>query len=311
MKKQYKYILSISGGVDSMVMLEMIYKKYKKFENIKVNDCLVITFDHGTRGGQSRKDAGFVYQRSLAMGFDCQVIRLNISRISKLRKTGFEDTARTMRYENLEYIRQKYGAEYIMTAHHEDDLLETILMKIIRGTFMKGFIGMEEFSGDLWRPLLDMKKQDVRDYALKYDVKWVEDITNIDNKYFRNRIRNILLPSLEQAIPSFRKQLLHIRKLVMMISISMHIYCDELLEDLHGDGLDLYNWISLKPVQKSWLISSLVSESTYSEINLQESKLKDLIKRIDVLKPGKKVLLAHREYPIIRRKNKLFFGKYA
>ncbi len=297
----YKYILSVSGGVDSMVMLEMIYRKFGRFKDINKDEILVVTFDHNTRNGQSKKDALFVMEECRKRNIFCISINLKIQSYAKQNKTSLEDAGRILRYENLRKIKEKYNAEYILVAHHKDDLIETIIMKLIRGTFIKGLIGFEEKSEDIWRPLIDYRKADLYKMAREFGILWHEDYTNLDSKIFRNRVRNILLPSIRQAIPNIDYQLLKIREYVIDLKKFLDLLTYKSLKDLVTEGLLFDDWLSFSDLQKYWILSNLDIWYKDKELVLQRQKLENLIKRIDKLKSGKKVLLGHKTYPIIRK----------
>jgi tRNA(Ile)-lysidine synthase len=175
-----KYVLAISGGVDSVVLLDMAATG-KLFQSIERSDLSVAHFDHGIRS-HSARDAEFV--RRLAVKYGLKFYQEK----AQLGPDASEELARKKRYEFLRQVKKTAGADKIVTAHHEDDLLETIAMNLIRGS---GWRGLAPFwSDDIWRPLLDMAKVEIVQYAIENGLDWVEDETNFSAKYFRNRVRN-------------------------------------------------------------------------------------------------------------------------
>lgn len=169
-----KYIVAVSGGVDSVVLLDMLARSGE-------HDLVVTHFEHGIRGESSRKDARFVQALAVKYGVKCEVGYGNLG------ESASEELARQKRYEFLKSVAKKYQGK-LVTAHHQDDLIETIVINLMRGT---GWRGLAVF-GDaaIERPLLHMTKHDVYDYALHHELEWVEDETNLTNIYMRNRVRH-------------------------------------------------------------------------------------------------------------------------
>lgn len=195
-----KYLVAVSGGVDSVVLLDMMVKKYGK------TAVCVGHFDHGIRGEASAADARFV-QRLCEQKYN---IRCNIG-YGDLGRAASEAAARSARYTFLRALAKDNNA-CIMTAHHQDDLIETIALNIQRGTGWRGLAVMGDQT--IERPLLSMPKQALYHYALLHELEWVEDETNQTNIYARNRIRRQLAAIgghvREQLLALYNRQL-HLR----------------------------------------------------------------------------------------------------
>ncbi|MDR1197209.1 MAG: tRNA lysidine(34) synthetase TilS [Candidatus Nomurabacteria bacterium] len=173
-----KNVLAISGGVDSVVLLDMVARE--EVTGLNLQDCVVAHFDHGIRA-ESGGDAEFVRHLAEKYGLEFFVKRANLG------KNASEELARSKRYE---FLRAVAAGGKIITAHHQDDLIETVLINLIRGT---GWRGLAPFwSDDVLRPLLDKSKAEIVAYAIKNNLKWVEDQTNYQPKYLRNRVRDIV-----------------------------------------------------------------------------------------------------------------------
>ena len=167
-----KYIIAVSGGVDSVVLLDQLVKD-------GAHELIVAHFDHGIRP-ESDADARFVEGLARMYGL------LYESRREELGPDTSELQARQRRYEFLRSMACKYEA-VIVTAHHQDDLIETIAINLSRGT---GWRGLAVFGArDIVRPLLKDSKADIYEYALQHGLEWVEDETNASDKYLRNRLR--------------------------------------------------------------------------------------------------------------------------
>ena len=167
-----KYLIAVSGGVDSVVLLEMLAKKH---ENI-----LVAHFDHGIRE-DSKEDAIFVRQLAVKYGVKFFTKR------EELGANASEEKARRARYKFLRELSEKQNAT-IVTAHHLDDVVETIIINMVRGTGWRGLAVLN--AEDIYRPLINFKKQEIINYAKQNNLKWREDSTNSLNVYMRNIVRH-------------------------------------------------------------------------------------------------------------------------
>lgn len=167
-----RYLVAISGGIDSVVLLDRLVTGGE-------HELIVAHFDHGVRT-DSADDAKFVE------GLAAQYGLKYVSKREELGANASEDRARRQRYDFLQAMAQKHQAN-IVTAHHADDIIETIAINITRGTGWRGAAVMQ--TAGILRPLLDMTKAGIRQYALEKRLEWVEDSTNASDAYLRNRLR--------------------------------------------------------------------------------------------------------------------------
>jgi tRNA(Ile)-lysidine synthetase-like protein len=173
------YIVAVSGGMDSVVLLDLLSKN-------KNLDIVVAHFDHGIRK-ESANDADFVTKLAKKYG-----LKLILGK-GKLGGDVSEDKARKARYDFLFEVLNSEKAKAIITAHHQDDVVETVIFNILRGTGRKGITALSNQS-EILRPMLEITKNEILDYAKQNKLAWVEDSTNLDTKYTRNWIRHVLLP---------------------------------------------------------------------------------------------------------------------
>lgn len=190
-----KYILAVSGGIDSMTLLHLTVAA-------GIGDIIVATFDHGIRGEQSRRDAELVQRVCRDYGVKCVVGRGN------LPADASEELARQKRYEYLYGLTEQYAPATIIAAHHQDDLIETVIINLIRGTGWRGLAPMMDGFCDsarndddeladrhrysIIRPLLGCTKADLAKIAIDNNLQWHDDPTNFSSKYLRNRVRMIV-----------------------------------------------------------------------------------------------------------------------
>ncbi len=170
-----KYVLAVSGGVDSVVLLDMLSKQ-PDFE------LVVAHFDHGIRD-DSASDAIFVAE--LARKYDLPFE----TRREELGKKASEELARSRRYKFLREVAKKHNAK-IVTAHHADDVVETVAINLMRGTGWRGLAAMDS---DVTRPLTHLTKLEIMNYAKNHNLTWRDDSTNVSDDYLRNRIRHQML----------------------------------------------------------------------------------------------------------------------
>jgi tRNA(Ile)-lysidine synthetase-like protein len=178
------FVVAVSGGVDSVVLLHKLVQDGSA-------RLVVAHFDHGIRP-DSAEDASFVAGLAELYGLPFESSR------AELGASASEDTARQARYAFLQNIRKKHQADAIITAHHQDDLIETAAINTLRGTHRKGLVSLRS-SPNLQRPLLNTSKSEIYAYAVKHRLEWREDNTNRSDRYLRNRIRFKINKSLDSA----------------------------------------------------------------------------------------------------------------
>lgn len=204
------YIVAVSGGVDSVVLLHMLTQATD-------HHIVVAHFDHGIRD-DSHKDADFVESLAVEYGFPFE------KRREELGPDTSEELARNRRYAFLREIAKKYNGS-IVTAHHADDVVETIAINFHRGT---GWRGLAVLDSDVLRPLVHLSKADLIAYAKNHDLTWHEDSTNSSDKYLRNRVRKsarALNPTAKRELLALRSQQLESKKLI-----------EQSIKELIGDG---------------------------------------------------------------------------
>lgn len=196
-----KYIVAVSGGVDSVVLLDMLARGKIIMSSTGGTDALappdsliVAHFDHGIRP-DSMDDATFV--RQLAAEYE---LPLETKR-EELGPNASEELARNRRYAFLRSVAKKHDAR-VVTAHHSDDMVETIVINLLRGTGWRGLAVLD--SPDIERPLLGMRKAEILQYARSHQLSWREDSTNTDTRYLRNDVRQRLAGIADETVELLR-----------------------------------------------------------------------------------------------------------
>ncbi len=170
-----RYVLAVSGGVDSVVLLDMLSLQLGL-------DLIVAHFDHGIRDDSAR-DAVFVSDLAKKYNLPFETKR------EELGVNTSEEVARNRRYKFLSSVAKKHDAK-LVTAHHADDVIETVVINLSRGT---GWRGLAVLASDIVRPLTNITKLEIINYANEHNLTWHEDSTNSSNVYLRNRIRSKLV----------------------------------------------------------------------------------------------------------------------
>ena len=192
-------LIAVSGGVDSIVLLEIL--------TLLDISGIVVHVDHGMRP-DSFLDTDFVAREAKMRGHKFESERFDISEIASQKKQSIEEAARDIRYSFFEKISKKFNAQFIALGHHENDQAETVLMNLIRGSGSTGLSGMRGVRDERYlRPMLLFSRQIIWEYALKRKLRYREDETNKDTRFFRNRIRKELLPLLESYNPKIKEAL--------------------------------------------------------------------------------------------------------
>lgn len=193
-----KILLALSGGMDSVALFHLLVQSGFEFSAAHVN--------YGLRGEESNMDETFV--RDLTSRYS---IPLFLYSPPAPAKAGLQENARNLRYEWFnELSGENFGGQAkILTAHHADDNIETLLHHFFRGTGIHGLTGMPEINGNIRRPLLSFTREELKEYANANQLTWREDSSNITEKYTRNYFRNNFLPGIRKIFPEVEKNLLH------------------------------------------------------------------------------------------------------
>ena len=176
--------MAVSGGVDSMVLLEVLAARPEL-------DLIVAHFEHGIRL-ESDNDQRFVAAAAARLGLSYIYER------GALGPGASEAVARRARYDFLQRAREQQDARAIITAHHQDDVIETAIINMLRGTARKGLSSLRSRE-DIVRPFLGFSKREILAYAVGHNIQWHEDSTNADDRYLRNYVRRRIVPRLGEA----------------------------------------------------------------------------------------------------------------
>lgn len=197
-----RILVALSGGADSVCLLDCLHKLSGDL-GISVFAAHV---HHGLRGKDADDDEAFVRKFCGDRNIPLYVRHFDIRALAAETKTGLEEAGRNARYSYFKELRDKYGFDKIATAHHSGDNVETVLMRLMRGTGPLGLGGIPYVNQDIIRPLLDVSRQDVEDYCKIQHLSFRTDLTNFETDYTRNKVRHELIPLIEEKFnPDFKK----------------------------------------------------------------------------------------------------------
>lgn len=195
-----KVLLAVSGGIDSMVLLHLFEKSGFNYGVAHCNFKL--------RDQESDEDEEFVRSQVLQLGVEAFFESFDTKEYAGLKGISIEMAARELRYNFFEQIQKENDYDYIVTAHHQDDLIETFFLNLSRKTGIKGLTGIKEKKGKLIRPLLFAARADIEKYAAQKFIDYREDSSNSEFVYQRNFLRHKILPLFSELNPAFKKNLL-------------------------------------------------------------------------------------------------------
>jgi tRNA(Ile)-lysidine synthase len=197
--KDSKLLLAVSGGVDSMVMAQVFYSLGYDIALAHVNFQL--------RGAESDADEMLVTQWANQNNIPNNTTQFDTEKYALRKGISIQMAARELRYQWFETLLQEYGYNYLLTAHHLDDSIETFIINLNRKSGLEGLRGIPEVQNKIVRPFLVFQRSEIEKYAKKNQIVWREDSSNKSLKYERNHIRNKLLPTWEEVNPNFRQDL--------------------------------------------------------------------------------------------------------
>ncbi len=276
-----RVIVALSGGVDSVCLLH-------SFREQAGPSCISLSalhIEHGIRGEESVRDMQFCKALCSEWGIPLVIRSVDVPRIVAEQGGNLEETARSVRYSIFESMLEKGDADFVATAHHAEDVAETVLFRLARGTGISGMRAITEYGG-IVRPLLTCTRAEIEAYAAEYDLPHVEDSTNADENYTRNYIRRTVLPAFEKIHGGATRHLVEFAAL----AAEEDAFLQRLAEDaiLHIAGEE---WVSVRLPEVLFARACLccmrpyAREGGYSRANIGE------IEKLIPLRIGTKVSL--------------------
>ena len=193
--KDKKLLLAVSGGLDSMFLMHLFHQLNY---DIAIAHC-----NFQLRGKESDEDENFVKVKSEKLKVKSYFIRFETEKFANENKLSIQLAARKLRYDWFCQLLENENYDYLLTAHHLDDQLETFLINLSRGTGIEGLTGIPATNDKIIRPLLPFSREEILAFAEENSISWREDSSNASTKYLRNRIRHEVIPVLKTLNPNF------------------------------------------------------------------------------------------------------------
>ena len=293
--KKDKLLVAVSGGMDSVVLVHLLHNAGFDFSIAHCNFQL--------RGDDSVRDEQFVKQLAAQLGKKEYTIQFNTKAFCKLQGVATQEGARMLRYQWFQDITQQNNYDYIVTAHHANDNVETVIMNFFRGTGLKGLKGIHLKNGKIVRPLLFATRLEIHNYLQKSELGFVHDISNDSVDYTRNYIRNELLPQLQNIYPQVQNNLLNN---IDRFNDIYFLYQKELNHQLKKwiEYKDNEIWISVLKIKKTIGCNSILHE-LIQQYNFTAHQLDEVLKLLEA-PTGKYIESAtHR---ILKNRNHIVIG---
>jgi len=224
--KDAKLLLAISGGVDSVVLAHLCNDSQL---NIALAHC-----NFNLRGKESDTDEDFVLQLAEDLDLEAFVESFDTEAYAEENKRSIQMAARELRYNWFVELGEQLGFDYVLTAHHADDNLETFLINFTRGTGLEGLTGIPEINGEFIRPLLPFSRADIEDYAKENELTWRDDSSNTSRKYLRNKLRHEVIPILKEINPSllqsFQNTIENLQESQVIVEDSVNSFLEQTMD---------------------------------------------------------------------------------
>jgi tRNA(Ile)-lysidine synthase len=229
-------LIALSGGVDSVALSHALLE-LKDF--LKIKRLGAAHFNHGLRDSADR-DQLFCEELAGELGIEFYTEKVPVGEIAKKERENLEETARKLRYAFLRRVKEREGYDLIATAHHLSDLVETVLIWIMRGSGLEGLTGFSPREGDVVRPFFTASREEILDFARARGLRWVEDPSNYDTSFVRNKLRHRVIPLLKEINPNLEEGFLRLWTIIEAENELLEELSRELLErSIRGKCLEV------------------------------------------------------------------------
>jgi len=268
------FLLAVSGGIDSMVLLKFFHNNNESFQ------FTVAHINHNYHS-DAKKMENLVKDECNQMNSDLIIENIFLKGVN----SNIESNFRKMRYQKLEEIRKEIKADFILTAHHADDQVETILMKILNSSGLDGLQGLRKLNQNIIRPMHNIAKSEISDYASSNNIKYIDDPTNSDDMFTRNFLRMSVIPELKKIkndihIP-FNNFTNRIDEVHDLIAFNVQKFCnsDSYIVNNNAIEINKSDFYSLPFLVQLRIISNLCIDDKNSFSKTDVRELKDLFRK--------------------------------
>lgn len=303
-KKGDKIVVAVSGGPDSMCLIDTLYRLKDELEF----SILVAHVNHGIRI-ESDLEKEYVEKYCKERNIPFFYLKVDVPKLSKEKKISEETCGRMVRYDFFEKVRQENNADLIAVAHNLNDNIETILLNQIRGCGLKGLIGMDFKFNNIIRPLLTIEKKDILVYNNELELDPCFDKTNEEDIYLRNKIRLQLIPYLQELNPNFVTNISRMRNILKedndFIEEYTNIVFDKVIIKIDNSKIvfDFSKFMNEhKSIQKR-IIRKIIEKKISNLDGIENIHVLDIIKLLNNNIKGKKYIIGNKFTIEIIKKN--------
>lgn len=302
-------VIGVSGGSDSVFLLNCLVKFKEKNKNLKI---IVAHINHMLRGREAEKDMEFVEKLCKKLQVTFKAKEVDVETLSKTTKSSIEESGREIRYQFFEELFEEFKANYCLTAHHSDDNLETIMLNFVRGASVKGLSGMKRFSTKksglrIFRPLLCVSKDEIMDFLTKNHTEYRTDQSNLDTEITRNFLRHKVIPLLKKLNPNLSQTVLKnastFNELHKYLSTEVAKWIEahgEKKTDHHPTSFPVLQFAPLPSSMKKEIILTIYRNLTGDAKNIENKHIEEVVEIIDRNIGGKKKSLGKHTVEINR-----------
>ncbi|WP_273266444.1 tRNA lysidine(34) synthetase TilS [Flexistipes sinusarabici] len=252
-----KFVVGFSGGRDSSALLHFLNRFRDEF-SFELYPCHI---NHRLRKNAG-EDEGFSLKVCREYSLKLEVISGDVKNIAETQGISAEQAARKFRIESFTKIKEKYNADYIVTAHHMDDLIETFFLKIFQGTTVYNLKGFNYESGTFLRPMLEISGDEIDEYINKYRIMYVNDPTNKDINIPRNWIRQKIIPEIKEYNPGYFKNILKLQNESSVLDGYLSSKVEKVQVRKNGAvyKINLNDFNTLSEYEKRYLVSAVIAD---------------------------------------------------
>ena len=308
-KAKDKIVLGVSGGPDSLFMLNILNNLKEKLQI----ELVVAHINHMIRE-EAEEEEQFVREFCEKINVEFYSKRIEVEKYANTNKIGLEEAGRKIRYEFFEEILEKVGANKIAVAHNKNDKIETIIMHLLRGTGIAGLQGIQpKTNNKIIRPIIEIERKDIEQYCKEQNLEPRIDKSNFDNAYTRNKIRNVVIPYIKEEFnPNFIEAMSRLSELIteensFLNKLTEIEYKKILIQKNDKEiSLDLKKFNELDNIIKKRIILYTVSNLRGGSQGIEKIHIEDIVKLCQN-NIGNKFLIPNKGLKVLVKDKKIFF----
>ncbi len=307
-----KVVLAVSGGPDSICMLDIL-KDIKNDEKIDMNFEIVVAHVNHMIRKEAEEDEKYVKKYCEENQIEFYSKSIDVQKMANNNKIGIEEAGRKARYDFFNEILERTNAQKIAIAHNKNDKVETVLMHILRGSGINGLKGIEAKRGKYIRPLIECERNEIEEYCTEKNLQPRIDKTNFENEYTRNKVRNLLIPYIQKE---FNPNLIQTIDRLSNLVAEEEKYMDKQVEKAYKEmliskkekeiQLNLKIFNIQEKVIKSRVILYTITRLFGNSKGLEKIHIEDIIKLCDK-NIGNKYLTPNKKIKILIKNHKIYF----